>query len=96
MYVFINGIEYGRYCDMGKGVLVSIRRINCMYACMYVCMYACMYCRHLFCRECLQRYAEQTVFGDGRSNLKCMDSSGSVPCGQPYIHIYRNALDWLT
>eukprot|EP01036_Dinobryon_divergens_P024455 gene24455-32905_t len=24
---------------------------------------------------------EQTVFGDGRSNLKCMDSSGSVPCG---------------
>ena len=50
----------------------------------YVCMYVCMYVfsgRHLFCRECLQRYAEQTVFGDGRSNLKCMDSSGSVPCG---------------
>ena len=46
----------------------------------YVCIYV-FPGRHLFCRECLQRYAEQTVFGDGRSNLKCMDSSGSVPCG---------------
>jgi TRIAD3 protein (E3 ubiquitin-protein ligase RNF216) len=31
---------------------------------------------HLFCKQCLQRYAEQTVFGDGRSQLKCMNSSG--------------------
>jgi len=36
---------------------------------------------HLFCKDCLQRYAEQTLFGDGRSSLRCMDSSGSEPCG---------------
>eukprot|EP01041_Mallomonas_annulata_P003427 gene3427-6798_t len=27
---------------------------------------------HLFCRQCLQRYAEQTLFGDGRITLRCM------------------------
>jgi len=27
---------------------------------------------HLFCRHCLQKYAEQTLFGDGRTQLKCM------------------------
>ena len=31
---------------------------------------------HLFCKGCLQHYAEQTVFGDGKSVLKCMDSGG--------------------
>lgn len=30
---------------------------------------------HLFCKECLQRYAEQVLFGDGRSVLKCMNTS---------------------
>jgi TRIAD3 protein (E3 ubiquitin-protein ligase RNF216) len=35
---------------------------------------------HLFCKPCLSRYAEQTVFGDGKSSLSCIDSSGSDPC----------------
>jgi hypothetical protein len=28
--------------------------------------------------QCLQRYVEQTVFGDGRSVLKCMNTTGDV------------------
>lgn len=34
---------------------------------------------HLFCKQCLQRYAEQTLFGDGRTTLKCMNTMGD-PC----------------
>lgn len=34
---------------------------------------------HLFCKDCLQRYAEQTLFGDGRTTLKCMSTEGD-PC----------------
>eukprot|EP01034_Spumella_vulgaris_P031555 gene31555-38974_t len=33
---------------------------------------------HLFCKQCLQRYVEQTVFGDGRSVLKCMNTMGDA------------------
>ncbi len=36
---------------------------------------------HLFCKTCLQRYVEQTVFGDGRSLLKCMNTMGEVCAG---------------
>ena len=32
---------------------------------------------HLFCKDCLKRYVENTVFGDGKSAIKCM---GSEPC----------------
>lgn len=35
---------------------------------------------HLFCKTCLQHYAEQTVFGNGQSVLKCMNSSGAEQC----------------
>jgi adenylate kinase family enzyme len=35
---------------------------------------------HLFCKTCLQHYAEQTVFGNGQSVLKCMHSSGAEQC----------------
>ncbi|KAJ1396678.1 hypothetical protein B484DRAFT_472247, partial [Ochromonadaceae sp. CCMP2298] len=31
---------------------------------------------HLFCRNCLQHYVEQTVFGNGRSALTCMSADG--------------------
>jgi hypothetical protein len=34
---------------------------------------------HLFCKECLQRYVEQTVFGNGLSNLSCMNT-GNEKC----------------
>jgi hypothetical protein len=34
---------------------------------------------HLFCKQCLQHYAEQTLFGDGRTTLKCMSAVGE-PC----------------
>lgn len=32
---------------------------------------------HLFCRDCLKHYVENTVFGEGRSAIKCMNSD---PC----------------
>eukprot|EP01039_Chlorochromonas_danica_P006965 gene6965-7706_t len=34
---------------------------------------------HLFCKNCLKHYAEQTVFGNGRSHLQCMNTTGD-PC----------------
>ena len=30
---------------------------------------------HLFCKTCVSSYVNQTVFGDGKSNVKCMSTS---------------------
>ncbi len=32
---------------------------------------------HLFCKKCLSHYVEQTLFGDGKTQLKCMNSTGA-------------------
>eukprot|EP01122_Echinamoeba_exundans_P001462 TRINITY_DN11511_c0_g1_i1.p1 TRINITY_DN11511_c0_g1~~TRINITY_DN11511_c0_g1_i1.p1 ORF type:complete len:674 (+),score=114.40 TRINITY_DN11511_c0_g1_i1:55-2076(+) len=31
---------------------------------------------HLFCRECLKKYVEETVFGQGQTEVHCLDGSG--------------------
>lgn len=32
---------------------------------------------HLFCKMCLQRYVEETIFGTGRIVIKCMNTTVS-------------------
>lgn len=46
----------------------------------------------LFCRECLNRYTEETVFGGGRFVLKCMSTS-ATPCNGVFTdNILRQSL----
>ena len=50
----------------------------------------------MFCAGCLKRYAEQTLFGNGRAlstALSCMDSAGATPCAGTFPeHQLRRAL----
>lgn len=36
---------------------------------------------HLFCKECISRYVENTVFGEGKSLIKCMNTGKDACCG---------------
>lgn len=42
---------------------------------------------HLFCKECLVKYAQEAVFGSGRSELSCMD--GSCTCAFPNVELEK-------
>ncbi len=50
--------------------------IECGCCCSEYAFESCVQCSegHLFCKACLAHYVEQTVFGDGRSVLKCMST----------------------
>ncbi|XP_056440923.1 E3 ubiquitin-protein ligase RNF216 [Gadus chalcogrammus] len=42
---------------------------------------------HLFCQECLVKYAQEAVFGSGQSELSCM--SGGCPCSYPVCELEK-------
>uniref|UniRef100_A0A3P8Y582 RING-type domain-containing protein n=1 Tax=Esox lucius TaxID=8010 RepID=A0A3P8Y582_ESOLU len=42
---------------------------------------------HLFCKECLVKYAQEAVFGSGQSSLSCM--AGGCPCAFPVCELEK-------
>ncbi|XP_038123184.1 E3 ubiquitin-protein ligase RNF216 [Cyprinodon tularosa] len=42
---------------------------------------------HLFCKECLVKYAQEAVFGSGKSELSCM--ADGCPCSYPVCELQK-------
>jgi TRIAD3 protein (E3 ubiquitin-protein ligase RNF216) len=44
---------------------------------------------HLFCCNCLKKYIDETVFGKGQTNLRCMDSVTHCKATFPFSQLQR-------